>query len=176
MWSDVSTTTAWCGDWCERLVAAIRSRGYSGINDFLEDRPGRTYRAISKELGEQKFAPMQIYGMQLREAFQNGSLRRSAADALVRSMRQDMRRGWGVGLHADRCRATAFSHWRCMVIESCNIDEKHRECLVSVTEEIKRIGPPVGWLPKGVDDEIIQQAFAKCWPSLSSDGHGDVAR
>jgi hypothetical protein len=91
-----------------------------------------------------------------------------------------MKRGWEVGIHFVRQRASAFAEWhsklRCdkAIAGEEAFDEHGVEMSArgdTVWNALQELAPK-GWLPESSDDPIIVAAFDRGWPISPSDEGG----
>jgi hypothetical protein len=155
--------TPWQGDWQLRLHAKLQSLGFTDLDAYLSANPGIGYVTLAESLGDADVAAMQLYGEQIRRAARQGCMRDAAADSLARFLAQHLRRGWGNGQHFWLRLASAFGDWKTVIRQFSEIEPAH-DHLDAVTEAIKAVNPPHGWIPRSGSDAILQSAFAAAWP------------
>jgi hypothetical protein len=152
----------WIGDWRARIRERIHSRGSESVRGFLEHHPAEPYFKVARRLGDD-VAAIQLARMQFEEAVDRDEVRQVAMDGFSREIVENLKRGWGVGRHADFRTAGVYAGW--MALLEFRADAPHlRPMGDAVWNSLKEIQPPQGWLPSGPNDPIIQAAFAKGWP------------
>ena len=157
-------TALWTEDWKQRLYASLGHLGYSSVLAYLADRPGEGYFRLARQL--EGFAALQIQQLQWEEAQEGQLERRVAMDALVRIMRDRLRKGWGKGRHRDLNTAGVLADWLAMIsgkYDTSDVGAKARR----VWECLKESAPPGGWLPQSPEDLHVKTAFDRGWPEAS---------
>jgi len=76
-------------------------------------------------------------------------------DAFVRSLRGALKKGWGLDKYWDTDVIGALSGWHVTWGEGKELDAFDRE--------VFRMNPPAGWIPKDLQDPIIQEAARRVW-------------
>jgi hypothetical protein len=153
--------STWADDWPERLRELIASAGAMSVSDLLARHPGEPYHKVAERLGG-AVAPMQLKELHFEEANARGCLRAAAAEALVRTLADRVKRGWNTGRHALLNRASARAHWL-SVIEHQGKAPHLRPTAEAVWHALETAGPPADWVPKRVDDPLVQKAFQVAW-------------
>lgn len=161
---DSGANNPWDGDRQSRLQVTLTQLGFSSLNDFLVAHPGISYSKLAESLRDAAVAPMQIYGLQIRQATAAGQLREAAKDSLARFINEHIKRGWSNGRHFNFRRASALGDWISVVTQYSGGNRSLEARLSAVSEELKASSPPQSWKPVGGSDEIIRSAFERCWP------------
>ena len=165
-------STSWQGDWQGRLQTELHCLGFSSLKDFFAAYPGLNYFKLVELIPDASIAPMQLYGEQLRDARLNNRLRETAADCLVRFLAYHIKRGWGQGRHFPFRLASAFADWKTSIKQYADPDETESQRLDMVEELLKANPPPIGWIPSGVSDSLIEKVFSIGWPESEQKGGG----
>jgi hypothetical protein len=84
-------------------------------------------------------------------------------DGFSREVVENLKRGWGVGRHADFRTAGVYAGWMALLEFRADAPQL-RPKGDAVWNSLKEIQPPRGWLPSGPNDPVIQAAFARGWP------------
>jgi hypothetical protein len=156
-----ASTGVWSNDWVSRIQGRVRALGCTKFSDFLNMFPVESYDDIAKRLGDD-VAPIQVIHLQLQESLDTSYQLAAGKDSLVRILNQRNRRGWATGLHWKRRMSQIYADWVTMapmdarIPEISNIKKK-------VWSELENLSPPKGWVPKSIDDPIINEAFDKGW-------------
>lgn len=146
--------SAWAGDWHARIYQLARERGYGAVTAFAESKPTATMLELADALGPD-VAPIQLEEILRDEAIVAGRLKPFAQGLLCRRIREWLQEGWGSGEEFLSDLSGAFTRWEGAV--SMVIPEQDREVL---WKRLQRLDVIPGWLPAGIDDPIIEQAFA----------------
>jgi hypothetical protein len=153
---------AWRGEWKERLLDLVRSRGFSSATEFAASTPTRTLVQLSGDLGGGDVAPIQIQWALVEEAKEREAVEYCARDLLVRHL-HEVAAGWPAeqGWEPQKAVRRALIAW-----QGCLRDERHDAVLGRITEALLNGNDvPPGWLPNGVDDPIIVRYFERHWPA-----------
>jgi hypothetical protein len=144
---------AWQGDWEKRVYDRVSQRDFATLSAFADSRPTASLKELARELGPEKdVAALQLERLLRQEARETGRVRRFARAALVREINEYFPQGWMRGDTVDFSRASVWAEW------VSRLGEEHRAAAESVWDRLKRLAS-VGWLPMGVDDPIILEAF-----------------
>lgn len=144
--------TAWEGNWVERIAERVRAKGFASLLDFSEARPTATFLELADELGEEDVAAVQLEWLLKEEALAKKRFGRFARASLVRSIYEQLPQGWGVGEKVDFRRAGVYADWR------GTIGPEYNDATDRVFDALEAANPPLGWLPAGADDPIIDKA------------------
>jgi hypothetical protein len=155
--------TPWQGDWQLRLRTKLEALGFEALEDFLTSNPGVGYVKLAATIQDANIAAMQIYGEQIRSAAQRGNLRVAAMDCLVRFLNEYIKRGWGIGRHFPHRLASAYAAWSTAINANCEANEALEMRLRAILARLESSQPVEGWLPKDINDPIIQSCFADVW-------------
>jgi hypothetical protein len=158
--------TAWVGDWTARVRAALAAKGHQSVSSFLHEHAELTYVQAAEAIGD-GIAAVHLAILQMEEAIDSNSYDLAAADALARSIRANMRKGWGAAPRFDFRAASAYSDWRSIVAPSAlprYAREAERPMREADCHEIWRalveeVKPDNGWLPASGNDPCILRAF-----------------
>jgi hypothetical protein len=161
-------TSAWAGDWEERLYGRVRERGFSSVTEFVESRPSATLGDLADELGVTDIAPVQIEWRWVAESEQNDTMERCARGLLARQLRWKLPEGWhrewrdvpGDPKTPLFRKIGAFSS---LVVA---LPEKYKDAVQRVRRAFDAAEIPVGWLPTDADDPVIVELFRRHWPVL----------
>lgn len=161
----------WEEGWPTRVTAIVRSLGYPTLTAFFRDHPGEPYGKLARFLSQHSTVPvvaMQLQKLHMLEAIDRKSIRETARDTLMRSLRQHLRGGWNKGKKADLNRALAYAEW---VLPRPGGPPEFEEMLqkvqvyaANVWNELNSLKPADEWLPRSTDDALIDKAFEKGWP------------
>lgn len=156
-------------DTLTQIESRIRSLGYDSVLDFFVRNPGIPYGLLLKQIAEPvegtnhlDFPILPLRELYRREAVQAGRAREFAKDGLIRSLRENLGKGWNTGRNAGQRRARAFSHW------STPSDDFEHLC-DRVWEALVELNPPEDWRPEVRGDEYIEKAFEIAWPASIED-------
>src|SRR5439155_17181587 len=139
----------------------VRALGFSSLADYLAARVGVPYTDLADELGD-GILGLHLAAVQMKQATNR---RAAAADALVRTLRQVLTRGWDLtealepGVTRDFVNVAAWSYWTSLL----DAARPPEEVLDRLWEHLKSAAKP-GWLPKTADDPVLKQAFDSAWP------------
>ena len=137
----------------ERIQERVRAKGFASLLDFTETRPRATFLDLANDLGVEDVAAVQIEWLLKDEALNRNCFERFARATLVREMYDELPQGWGVGEKADFRRAGVYAGW-------CDtLGQEYDDATDRVWDALKRLGPPVGWLPADADDPLVVKAF-----------------
>ncbi len=100
----------WEEGFSQRLEAAINSKGFGSIVDFLKGNEGSTYEQLAKSLGN-KIAPIQII-VYVRELAEKSSEEEwFFLDSLVREINEYCPSGWKTGETGEFDAANSIGSW-----------------------------------------------------------------
>lgn len=160
------TTTpvgTWEPGWQARLLDSVRAEGAHAVTDFLARFPGEPAIQVAKRLPG-NVAAVQLELLQFEEAERAGRLRDAAKDAFCRLIRDNLKRGWGRGRHAEFNTASTYADWLSL-LEFRALHPELRPVGDAVWQALLQLAPPDGWLPSGSEDPLIVAAFNAGWPS-----------
>ncbi len=163
------TLTAWSGNWRDRIRQRLRDAGFATIHQYLREFPGATYLELSDRLGctikggGKDIAATQLQRIQFEEISSTCELRDAAMDALVRLLRQHLKKGWNLGGHAEFNRAGAKVDWVSLVATGTTLPNAatHAD---AVWNRLISLEPDSYWRPESTQDPLIQDAFNHAWP------------
>jgi hypothetical protein len=175
-------TSAWVGDWRTRILGRVRESGCSSLLEYLAKYPGEPYLELADRLGRplaaggNDVAATQVQALHFEAASQSPSdMRNAAQDALVRLLRQHLRRGWNTGPRADFRRAGAKVDWVSLVSGG----QSNQELLAraqAVWAHMCRQEVPDDWIPTAHSDQFLEGAFERGWDSpMQGDNACDTA-
>ncbi len=158
--------TAWSGDWKARVRDRAKSLGFPDVLALANAHPGIPFGQLFRYLRqpESRDAPIayaQFQAVYFEEAEQRGLLRDAIADTLVRRLRQHLRGGWNQGRRVRERKAEVRGGWELppsRVSELGPIADR-------IWDTVNELNPPDDWCPEDFNDPIIQEAFARVWPS-----------
>ncbi len=147
------------------MLDRIRELGFDSVTHFLSQFPGEPYVTVVNHLGDD-FVALQIMRMQIEEATSEKAIERLAMDAIVRELNYQLPCGWGSGSNVDFHTSGAFVDWLVRLKRelSHDVEAKAR----SVWHALKELSPPIGWSPRGPDDDVIVRAFQIGWEGKKS--------
>lgn len=148
-------TSAWQGNWAKRIYQYTQERGFESVTDFAAQYPLFSTIHLADLLGED-VAAVQLESLWYMEAERRGALHWFVRDLLVRQLHECMPNGWGVGTEDEFAYVRSISYGRWI----SSLDEAHRSAANKAWDQLKQQDIPVGWLPKGPDDPILEGAFA----------------
>jgi hypothetical protein len=93
----------------------------------------------------------------------SGRVQDAAKDSLIRNLVEELPNGWGVGDNAKWKSILALSSWSSELEVTGGFVELSK-ILNAISDAIRTLPPPIGWLPKSPDDPILDAAFRKYWP------------
>jgi hypothetical protein len=137
----------------ERIRERVRAKGFASLLDFTETRPTATFLDLANDLGVEDVAAVQIEWLLKDEALERNCFERFARASLVREMYEQLPQGWGIGENVEYRRASVCAKW-CRTLGS-----EYDHATGRVFDALEAANPPVGWLPAGADDPIIDKAF-----------------
>ena len=159
-------SSAWKGDWREKVCLRIAALGFSGIDRFMSAFPAEPYLILVSRLGDD-VAPIQLECIQFNDAEKRNYLRIAAIDSLVRDLRRYLDKGWEGGARGNFATVQAKVTWVRRLDGSSRNRSPSAE-LHSLGETVwnalEQLQPPIGWLPTGLGDEYIRSAFGVAWP------------
>jgi hypothetical protein len=152
----------WKGNWPQRVRDRVADRNFKTITAFAADRPKATFFELAAELGND-IAPIQLIRVLMDEAYEQQDIEGYARNSLVRCIREEVPKGWGVEDNSDFKHASALSSWE-STIPNEYADSAQR--VGDFLYQSSRISK--GWLPEAPDDEIIVEAFKEAGFSKKS--------
>lgn len=158
----VTPDDIWLGDWHAKIRGRLHSQGCETVSDFAKLHPLLSHVKLARLLGPD-IAAVQVAMMQFEEAKATDSLRKTAKDALCRSLLEHIKHGWKKSIHASRMTGRAYAEWLVM-LEFRALAPELLPTGQAVWDALIASNPPIGWLPSGPDDPIITAAFDKAWP------------
>src|SRR5215471_5333952 len=150
--------SAWEGNWQERIHERLNALGYRTFCDYLRGRPGWSYRELAKELSTgEETTPVATVQLERMRAWSVAADERQDAilDSFARHLRGALKKGWGVGHYWDTDVIGTLTGWFVSWGEGADLDAFRRE--------VFRMNPKAGWIPKGADDPILQEAAQRVW-------------
>lgn len=167
---------AWANGWQARFNSIIQKMGYEDSFDLVLARSGQPFGEIfgairdSADDSDKRFlAFWHLKELYYVDADHRGQLRNAVMEALVRSLRQCMRRGWKRGKKGRERRVDVQTNWPIphLVTHRGWSHDDWTEFQSRVLAEIEFIGPADDWYPEGANDPIIQVAFSRAWPEVN---------
>lgn len=140
----------WDAEWQTRLSAYVRASGFTGVWDYVRQRPAQSYGELAESLaagGGFGVAPIQIERLQVRDT-PVAELQHSVRDSLVRHLRGAFRSlGWRQGPYWESTAIGALVSWSAMWSPRVDVGPlKHR---------LFELAPPEGWLPADAGDPFL---------------------
>jgi hypothetical protein len=116
---------------------------------------------LADQLGKDDIAGYHLQELLISEAEDKGAVERCARSLLVRSIHENVSECWHLEwddspLGSGFRRAGAYSSW-CVALP-----ERYQESYRAVWNSLVKLPIPEGWLPQGIDDPFIIEAF-KNW-------------
>jgi hypothetical protein len=156
----------WSGKSQEQIRAAARQLGHADflslINAHVGEPYGKVLRLLREKLGY--MVPiMQVHRLHMQDAIAVGLEREAAKDSLVRTLREQVGKGWNRGSGSQEKRRRARAYW---VLPYADAQDMVRINALAdqVWEELKALNPPDDWCPVTPNDPLIEQAFSRGWP------------
>jgi len=149
----------WCDDWQKHHRERILATGVSSISEFLRKHPAEPYHKLAKYL-DGPVAAVQFIKLNFDEAIARGTAREACKDLLVRTLNDDLKRGWQRGFHWESNRAGAYAHFVTFIWGP----DEYRDFGERVWDALKGLDPPPDWIPQSIDDPLIEKAFDLGWP------------
>lgn len=151
----------WQQDWPERIEDRVKAIGFQDMTALLADMPAQPNTQVAARLGD--VAPIQVISLQFREAKLTGRVQGAASDNLIRNLVEELPNGWGVGDKANWQAVLALSNWSSELKVTGRFVELSQK-LGAISDAIRKLPPPNGWLPKSTEDPILDSVFRKYWP------------
>ncbi len=123
------------------------------MSALAEAHPTATTIELARALGDD-VAATQVESALRAEAQETRALRKFARDLLAREVRQSFPAGWNASEQFTFERSRVYASWS-FGVESF-IDELTYDAVWSSLKQLA----PIGWLPDGPDDPIMERAFA----------------
>ena len=162
---DEQIKQTWCDNWQEIHRKRILATGVSSIADFLRKYPAEPYHKLGRHVGG-VVAAVQFQKLQFDEAMANGTVREACKELLVRTLNDDLKRGWQRGGHWQSNRAGACAHF----VSSIWGPDEYLASAQRVWNALLQLNPPPEWVPRSIDDPLIEKAFEVGWPETSEAG------
>src|SRR5262245_33219957 len=150
----------WSGNWRDKVKSRIHAAGCRTLIEFVAKFPAEPYLALAERLGDDIEA-FQIEWMHFDEGMRTIGIRSLAIDSLARDLQSHLPGGWRHGAKDDFDTSGAYADW-VVRLEQYQPDAKPRA--KAVWGALEELCPPVGWIPSGPDDPLIQHAFSREWP------------
>jgi hypothetical protein len=139
------------------LLEKMAAMGYPRFMDYARARPSSTFDQLAKELEAStgiRVVPIEVKRLVLDEATSDAELTATAADALVRIIREIIPEGWSAGEAGAFPKSHTFGVWNAF------FPPRYDDLLWRIFRRLKAAPIPDGWLPTGPDDPYIRAAFA----------------
>lgn len=140
---------------------ALRRLGFPDLCAYLEANPGVSYEEAGAELG---VVPLAVVIAQLDDAARFGRCEWAARDHLVRTLRHELKDGWGVAELWEDARDRALSSWvgRVAAHPECAERGLSYDELIKIARrvallDVEEVGK--GWLPSDVGDPIFERLW-----------------
>ncbi|GIX00058.1 MAG: hypothetical protein KatS3mg111_3390 [Pirellulaceae bacterium] len=168
----------WCKNWPDKVRELATRQGYTDVFDFVMSHPGESFGQLYKRLQsaseQSEFTPAfsQIAEVFYLDADRQGRLRDAFAEALVRAIRQFLKKGWGVGKQLRQRRIQAQTHWPSpSLVDSIKMSHEDWFNLQEfIWHELERESPAAEWCPADYRDPVIQAVFDRVWP-IGAESH-----
>lgn len=142
----------WRSDWGNRVLAAVRAAGYSGLSEFAQAYPTLTYPALANRLGDD-IAPVHVEQLLRDSHLSKGEVTLFARDSIVRIIHEYLPQGWARDERSMVLAAQAFG------ARSAGLGEEFDEQADTIWDRFDHLEMPGGWLPEGPDDPVLNEAF-----------------
>jgi hypothetical protein len=152
----------------ERIAVRLEALGYRSVGEFLAMRPTTSLDAMAATLGLTEVTSFHLERQLLAEALRDGRGDDAARDLLVRLLHEHLPGGWPAAARSDDD-AGPDAPWQCQVVAArwalaVGAAPGWRDRAARVALAIERgTAFPIGWLPRGVDDPILVEHFARHW-------------
>jgi len=170
-------STTWNGDWPQRLRTLAAFMGASDVYDLVMSRRGQSFGEVFRSLRETanelgvRVAFQQLKVAFYLDAYAQGKLREAFMEAMVRSIRQFLRKGWNKGkkVRSRRIDASTVFPTPSLLDEFALTVADWIALKKLAFYELEQLKPPDEWCPEDYKDPIIQKLFDKIWP-VGADG------
>jgi hypothetical protein len=155
-------TSAWIGNWYERIKQRAYERGFTTVTEFVENQPTASLLELADQLGKEDVAGVQLEKVLIDEAEDTGTMERCVKSLLVRALHEELPEGWqtrwdgspgGTGMRLISASTSVYSA----------LPLHYRPMFDALDEAIWDEPIPDGWLPTGPDDPILVEIFRKHW-------------
>lgn len=159
--------------WQADVREALRSQGFSSLDELLRTHPGESYEALANLFPSSPLVlPVMLIRLQLEDARLAGavSLRSAFADSLARTLAAHLPDGWGqtksnqADVSPDFMNIAAWSTWVALV----SPEDDSQEALFARLWESLRAKARLGWRPTSENDPVLQEVFNEAWPEPSA--------
>jgi hypothetical protein len=157
-------TSAWIGNWYERIKRRVRERGFATATEFADTQPTASLLDLADQLGKDDVAAAQLEKVLLHEAEEMGAMELCARSLLARRIHEELPEGWPTEWNRDATmrRASACGAW------AAALGNRYEASYYRITDALKAAALdttviPPGWLPFGPDDPILVEIFRKHW-------------
>lgn len=138
-----------------RQADTFRRHGIKSICAWMSRYPNEAHRQLGRRLG---VMPVELLYWQFQEAKRSGMLAWAYVDSFVRVVRDCLPEGWGAGGDVtDRDRLMCQVAWKRRVAIGLGVSEVPIEA-DEFWKAIEQQAPSVGWVPQGIDDDIVLKA------------------
>lgn len=154
----------WKLGWEAKLREALRSLGFSSVQDLADANPLATLDSLAEMLNG-RFAAAQIYGELVREAEEQGRMRECAAALLLRAV-HSIPEGWPAtpAAESDETRI-ALAQW------GARLPKRYQGPAARMIDALLtgQLAPPC-WAPRSTDDPVVSALFRLHWGAASPEG------
>jgi hypothetical protein len=159
------TTSAWIGNWYERIKGRARERGFATVTEFAATQPTASLLVLADQLSKgNDVAAAQLEKVLLHEAEEADAMEHCAKNLLVRRLHEKLPEGWPAEWNRDATirRASAYGAW------AAALGERYQPSYRAIGDTLKAAAVdttliPSGWLPEGPDDPILVAIFQQHW-------------
>jgi len=151
----------------ERITARLEALDYRSVSEFLAMRPTTSLDAMAATLGLDEVTSFHLERQLLAEALRDGRGDVAARDLLVRLLHESLPGGWPAA--SGDVGAGPGAPWQCQFVAArwvlaVGAAPGWRDRAARVALGIERgTAFPAGWLPRGVDDPVLVEHFARHW-------------
>lgn len=149
------------------IYGALHRLGYERILDFVENYPGETFCQLAEHLS---VMPIVVYHGYAFEAVEQAATRQFAMQTLVREMLDVLPNGWihKKGSSRFEMKTTHSIAYIKGELKRVLASREDIEATDRVWNALLDMDPPQGWLPKDINNPLIQKAFDIGWPEKPS--------
>jgi hypothetical protein len=155
-------TSAWIGNWYERIKQRVRERGFATATEFADTQPTASLLDLADQLGKDDVAAAQLEKVLLHEAGEADAMEQCAKSLLVRRFHEKLPEGWqqewdDSPLGSNFRRAGVYGSW------CAALPDRYEQIGDAIWDAICAASIPEGWLPASPDDPVLVEIFQKHW-------------